>query len=150
MKKKNLYAPNPTVAHTQQSVCIRVNKGAGWSILTAALKQPQTANGRSPQTLKAAVGVDARLRAEDGVGLFGERLYAQMLKQSAGEAGGLYHLLGVQLRERERQRKPITDGTNFQMKGKSMCFLKNSWRRKEGRWEKPLPGSITPFVREQS
>lgn len=56
-------------------------------------------------------------------GYVGERLYAHMLRQSAEEAGGLYHLLGVQLRERERQKKPITDGTNFQIKGKSRCFL---------------------------
>lgn len=73
-----------------------------------------------------------RLSGEDGVGLFGERLYAQMLEQSAGEAGGLYHLLGVQLRERERQRKPITDGTNFQIKGKSMLTAGDG-RRAGGR-----------------
>lgn len=84
-----------------------------------------------------------------------------MLKQSAGEAGGLYHLPGVQLREREkgRRRKPTAGGTNFKIKGKSMCFLvsalgtiflKTAGDERRAEERKPLPGSITPFVREQN
>lgn len=148
-KKKNLYAPNATVPHTQQNVHICVTKDARWRVLSCRPKQPQTGNAPCPQAGKGAVAANGGLRAEDGVRL-GRRTSLRPEAETVSRGGR--RAVSPSRSSAKRERK--ADGESPQrvapiskLRGKArvfLCFctrnnfLKNSWRWKEGRRGKAL------------